>query len=417
MSQLPHYFQFKIITIFLLGISSGLPLALSGSALALMLLESGVDIAKISLFGLASTPYAFKYLWSPLVDNLRIPILSKLLGRRRSWLLLTQALLTVVILFVGLQVNISENLFFIGISILTLSFLSATQDIIIDAYRIEILSEEDQGMGVATAVLGYRVGMLLSGAGSLYLAHFFGWKIAYCTIGSLILPGLIAAFLYGEPINDQAKPVESGLINWFSHAFIKPFLEFIGRQNWILILLFIMLYKLSDAYLSMMTTPFLVEIGFSKLEIANIIKIYGFIAMSCGMFVGGYLLKSYKNSYSLLAFGLILESLSNLAFLVQSLYGHDNMILTFVISVENLCSGISTAMLVAYISNMVNKEFTATSYALLTSFVAVGRATLSSSAGSMTLLLGWTNFFIFTSLLSLPAFICLYYLYHKNKKQ
>ena len=411
------YLKPKMLVIMMLGVASGLPLSLSASTLSAMLMDRGIDIAKIAIFGLASTPYAFKYLWSPLIDNLSLPILNKVLGRRRSWLLLTQTLLFLTIIFVGFYGVQAPNLFILGAGVFCISFFSATQDIIIDAYRIEILTNKEQGAGAAVITFGYRIGMLLSSAGSLFIAEYLNWAIAYYSVALFLIPGALAALVYGEPsLPERSQKVHSNFIAWLRHSFADPFIEFIKQKNWFVIICLVLLYKLSDAYIGMLTTPFLMDIGFSKVEIASIIKLYGFLTTIAGTFIGGYLIAKYQNMGFILMLGLVLQCVSNLVFVVQTSHGYNPSVLVGVISVENFCSGLSNASLVAYISTIVKKEFTATHYAILSSLAVVGRTVISSSAGFVVFILGWINFFYFSAFLSLPAFICLYYLYYRKNK-
>lgn len=409
------YFRMRMIVIMLLGITSGLPLPLSASTLAAMLMDISVDVTKIAVFGLASTPYVFKCLWAPLIDNLNIPMIGKLFGCRRSWILLSHTLLFITIVFVGLYTASTPNLMVLGIGVFCMAFFSATQDMVIDAYRIEILSDEDQGAGAAMATFGYRIGMLISSAGSLFIAEYLNWAISYTFIGICLFPGIIAVMLYGEPkIKRKSKSDFYTFFSWLKRSFSDPFVEFVKQKKWVLIILLVLLYKLSDTYIGMLTTPFLMDIGFSKIEIASVIKLYGFLAIIIGMFIGGYLISRYKNMGNILMIALFLQCTSNLVFVVQAIYGHNILVLIGVISAENFCSGLSSAALVAYISTIVKKEFAATHYAILSSLAVFGRIIISSSAGLVVEQLGWINFFYFASLLSLPAFICLYYLYYKK---
>ena len=405
----------RMLVVFLLGMTSGLPLALSASTLGVMLIDNGINIKEVAVFGLASVPYAFKYLWAPLIDGVRLPIITQWLGRRRSWLVTTQLFLCGTIICTGEYVAQDANLLMLGIMVFSIAFFSATQDVIIDAYRIDILSDSDQGMGAAVATFGYRIGMLISGAGCMMLAEYFGWGVAYLTIALMLLPGAIAALLYGEPkASMEIKQDFDSVLEWIRHSFCDPFLEFLKYKNWVFAILLIMAYKLSDAFIGILTAPFLMDIGFSKLEIAAIVKVYGFIATICGMFIAGYLLSRSVEIKKMLFTGLILQALSNLAFVVQSHYGHDNSVLIVVIFIENFCSGLSNAALVSYISVMVKKEFSATHYAVLSSLAVLGRTTISTTSGMVASALGWTNFFAFSMLLSLPALLCLYYLYYKK---
>ena len=417
------YLQPRILVIALLGLASGMPLCLSASSLATMLSEQDVSIKDIAMFGLASIPYAFKYLWAPYIDKLSIPFFTAKFGRRRSWLLCIQVFLILSIIFVGLYGLYPDKMTLstLAIGVICLAFFSASQDIVIDAYRIEILSNEEQAAGAAAAAFSYRIGMLISGAGGLVLAHYMNWFMAYLISGLVLVPGGIAAFLYGEPNVKYKIEKIKNVSNIFQVLWLslsELFRDLVQQKNWLAMVIFIATYKLSDAYIGMVTTPFLVEMGFSKAEIASVSKLYGFIATSAGMLFCGYLLKRNKDLKLMLVIGLILQALSNIVFGMQAFYPGDVEVLIGVISVENFCGGLSSAVLVSYISSIVKKDLTATHYALLSSLAAFGRSVISSSSGYSVSLLGWVNFFIFSAFLSLPALICIYYLRcNKNNKR
>lgn len=407
------YFQRKILIILLLGFTSGLPLSLSASTLLTMLKDYGLDISVIGLFAAVSIPYSLKFFWSPLIDNLKLPVLSNILGRRRSWLFLTQSLLAIAIFLLGVIDPIAD-LYLVAIVAVIVAFLSATQDIIIDALRIEMLKDGEQGAGAASIVFGYRVAMLVSSAGALTLAHFYDWKFSYFCMCLLMLPGILTNLLLVKEPQVKATKPKTEFIEWFKKAFIEPFTEFLSRKNSIIILIFIILYKLGDAYLGTMTNPFLMELGFDKLEIAKIVKLYGFWATMAGVFVGGWMVAriGIKNS---LFIGCVLQTLSNLVFIVQAEAGHDPLVLTGVIMIENFTSGIGSPVIVAYLSSLCNLNFTATQYALLSSFAATARSTLSTPSGYLAKYLGWTDFFILTAVISIPAILLVNFCFKGTK--
>ena len=392
------------MTIFVLGFISGLPLALTASTLLTMLKDSGIEIQTIGLFASVGTPYALKYLWAPLIDNLNLPILSKILGRRRSWMFLCQILLMLSIITLGV-IDPVTNLGAIAVVALTISTLSATQDIVIDAIRIEMLNENEQGAGASAVVFGYRLAMLTSTAGALILAHHFDWTFSYFCMGLLMMIGIITTLLISEPnVKKEVKVRDFG--DWVVNAVINPFVEFLIRPRSLIILLFVILYKIGDAYLGVMTNPFLIELGFDKLEIAKVVKTYGFFATMAGIFVGGVLVERLGIKKSLFI-GCALQTLSNLAFIVQAEAGHDVNVLTAVITIENFTGGLGTPAIIAYLSRLCNLNYTATQYAMFSAFASFARSFLSTPSGYFAVNLGWTNFFILTALLSIPAIFIL----------
>lgn len=408
------YFRPKLLAILALGFASGLPLALTASTLTAWLFESGVERAAIGLFAAVATPYALKFLWAPLVDGLPIPILSKLLGRRRGWLAASQAALIAALLMLGLA-DPGAAPFTVATLAFAVAFFSATQDIVIDAYRVELLKPEEQGAGAAMAVLGYRFGMIASSAGALYLAQYFGWTAAYWVMAALLVVGLLAALLIGEPkaAADEnpsltsRQPLAAG--DWLKQYVVEPFSEFMRREHWLVILLFIMLYKFGDAFMGIMTNPFLLDLGFSKAQIANIVKIYGLAATLIGSAIGGWMVYRLRLMKSLWICG-ILQGATNLVFILQAKLGADAMFLAVTITLENLSGGMGTAAFVAYISLLANRHFTATQYALLSSLAAVGRTWFSTPAGLVAETLGWEWFFFFSALLAVPGLIVLWWL-------
>lgn len=387
--------------ILLLGFSCGLPLPLTLSTFSAFLHDYAFTLHSIGLLTLTQAPYILKPLWSPFLDHIKPPLFSGF-GKRRGWLIIVQFFLFFSILLLG-QFNPQNSLALISLIALSMSFFSASQDIIVDALRVESFKDDEQGVGVAYYTFGYRVAMFVATAGALYTAHVKGWEIAFFTLAILSLIGMLAAFIIDEPHHKTAKE-RTNILEWFRHAFIDPFEEFTNRRNWFLVLVFVLFYKLSDAYLGPMSTPFFLKMGFSKLEIAKIVKTYGLAATLLGTFLGGYLVRFFS-IYVLLFWGAVIASVSNLAYILQFDAGYDIKVLMLVIGLENLASGISSAIFVAYLGIICNKEFTATQFALLTSLSAVSRTTLAATSGIVAETVGWVDFFIFSAILCLPALV------------
>lgn len=405
------YTRPRMLAILALGFSSGLPLALTAGTLSIWLAESGVSKSAIGLFAAIGTPYALKFLWAPLVDGLRLPLIGHL-GRRKSWLLLSQIMLIASLVALGFS-DPASNPWMTALCALFVAISSATQDIVIDAYRVEILPHEEQGGGAGALVLGYRFGMIVAGAGALFLAASLGWTLTYMIMAALVPIGFIAAIFVGEPVlAAQAKKSASGAA-WLRDHVIEPFADFMTREAWPAILLFILLYKFSDAFMGIMTNPFLIEIGFVKEQIAKIVKLYGVIATIVGSLAGGALVMRIGVMRSLWICG-ILQALTNLAFVMQARIGADEAFLALTITMENISGGMGSAAFVAFISNLCNKQFTATQYALLSAFASFGRTWLSTPAGWVAEKLGWEWFFAFSALLAIPGLVVLFYLQKKH---
>ena len=419
------YADRRVLSILFFGFASGLPLALTIGTLFMWLAEVGVNKTTIGLFALAGTPYTLKFLWAPLVDRMPIPYLTGWIGRRRGWILFTQLLLMATIAGLGGANPVAQPglTAFLALSV---AFWSATQDIAIDAYRVEILEERQYGAGAATIVLGYRIGMLVSGAGALYLATYVSWSATYGIMAGFMIVGMITVLLNPEPsVRKSRESVEqerriaaylesrpdlkgnkAKVLAWIYGAVISPFADFIGRRGWLVILLFILLYKFGDALAGVMTMPFYVELGFTKIQVANITKIFGMAAIIIGAVIGGVMVDRLGILKSLFICGL-LQMFSNLMFAVLAMVGHDLRVLTLAIAVENLSGGMGTAAFVAYLSSLCNVAYTATQYALLTSFMAFGRTVLTSSGGWLADQMDWVSFFVLTTVAALPGLLLL----------
>ena len=448
------YLEPRVIAVLFLGFSSGLPLALTGATLAAWLTDARIDLTVIGFFALVGTPYSVKFLWAPLIDRLRLPLMSRVFGRRRGWLLSVQVLLAAAVVALALC-NPADSPWLVASLALAVSFLSASQDIVVDAFRIESLEDRQQGAGAAVYIGGYRIAMLASGAGALVLAQYYGWPLSYLAMAALLAIGMVTVLVSREPdanaerqAEDERRALEFARLaggdgqsplraagRWLYGAVVAPFLEFLTRPAAAAILLFVLLYKFGDALAGTMTTPFILKIGFTKEQLAEIAKVYGFGATMLGVFLGGYLIRAIGILKGLWICG-ILQALSNLMFAVQAWYGDNSLVLIMTISAENLAGGMGTAAFVAYLSALCNVAYTATQYALLSSFMAAGRTFMSSPAGwlvehldwagawvwitgtappdDVALQVNWIGFFVFTTVAALPGLAMLLWLMRKG---
>jgi PAT family beta-lactamase induction signal transducer AmpG len=409
MKAISIYWEKRLIFVFLMGFASGLPFLLSGATLSIWLTEAGVSLTAIGLFALVGTPYNVKYLWAPFIDRVPLPIISKMLGRRRAWMVVIQIGLTVSIVTLGLSKPQSSPEL-TAVFALAVAFFSASQDIVIDAYRIEILDDDQQGAGAAMTQAGYRFGLLASGAGALYLASSIDWSFVYAIMAGLVIVGFIAALFAPVPkadslVSEKIQPTDS----WFRSSVVAPFAEFFKRNNpqtAVIILAFILLYKFGDAFAGVMANPFYVRIGFSKIEIANVSKFFGVFATLLGVFAGGLMVKRFGILRSLLYCG-ILQMFSNLMFAAQAAIGPNVGFLVLTIGIENLSGGMGSAAFVAYLSVLCNTAYTGTQFALFTSFMAFGRTWLSAMSGWIADHTDWVTFFVISTFVALPGLLML----------
>lgn len=414
-ASLAVYSDRRVMLIFPMGFASGLPLLLTFSTLSAWLASAGVSRSAIGAFALVGTPYAFKFVWSPLIDRLPPPLP---LGRRRGWGVTIQIALIVAVFAMGLC-DPRRDLPVMGILALIVAFLSASQDIVIDAWRVEILAPDQQGPGAAMIQTGYRVAMLASGAGALIIAARAGWFAAYAAMAALLLVGMIV-FLFGP---EPAAPVEipsaarargwQTLRSWLATAVEGPFADFMRRPLWPLILLFVLGYKMGEAMAGVMSMPLYVSLGFSLEEIAAVSKLVGFFATIVGALVGGVVTVRLGVMRALILCGL-LQSAGNLFYVLQAIGGHRLDYLALCVAAENITGAMAGAALVAYLSNLCSPAFTATQYALLSSLSAVGRTLIASSGGVIADRLGWVSFFMLTTVVTLPALLLLVWITRRN---
>ncbi|MDY0242086.1 MAG: AmpG family muropeptide MFS transporter [Rhodospirillaceae bacterium] len=408
------YWDRKVLTVLVLGFASGLPLLLTFSTLSAWLAKDGVSRTSIGLFALVGTPYALKFLWSPLIDRLPPPLP---LGRRRGWGVSIQLVLIIAILALG-ACDPLQDIGIMAALAVVVAFLSASQDIVIDAYRVELLDDDQQGAGAGAVQTGYRLAMLASGAGALVVADLFGWFAAYGLMACLLLLGMAALLLGPEPSrapasgagprerrDDEGVAGRGGQIGtWLHGAVICPFADFMARPGWVVVLVFVITYKLGEAMAGVMAVPLYISLGFSLSEIAAVSKVFGFAATIVGSLLGGALVSRMGILRTLLFCG-VLQSAGNLFYVLQAQAGHQIPVLALCVFAENLTGGMAGAALVAYISGLCNVAYTATQYALLSSLTAVGRTVFASSGGALAEAMGWTSFFLMTTVVTVPALL------------
>ena len=410
------YREPRLLAVLFMGFSSGLPLPLTLGTLSFWLAQSGVSRTAIGLFALIGIPYNFKFLWAPLIDRLPVPVLTRLLGRRRSWALVLQAALALAILALGFTDPKTDAATTALVAVIV-AFLSASQDIVIDAYRIELLTPEQQGAGAAATQWGYRFGMIAASAGALYASAFGGWHFAYTVMAALMGVGMVTVWLTPEPEVPVVPAVGRGIagaIEWLRTAVWAPLADFFGREMWVAILLFVVLYKFGDALAGVMANPLYVSLGFSASEVAAISKVFGVFMTLVGVALGGVAVARWGLFPSLLVCG-VLQNVSTLMYAALAMAGHDNTMLAVSIALENVTGGLGSAAFVAYLSRLCNLRFTATQYALLSSLAAVGRTMLAASGGYLADKLDWVLFFTLATFAGLPGLLVLLWLMRRER--
>ena len=394
MSSLRRLLNKQTWIILLMGISSGLPLALTGGTLQAWMKSENVDLTTIGLFAFVGLPYTFKFLWAPIMDRYR-PLGF---GRRRGWMFISQFALILSLIAMSLG-DPKNNLYFIGIIALLVSFLSASQDIAIDAWRREALTDDELGWGSSVHITGYLFAFrMISGAFALILSDYLPWSSVYQIMALVLAVGVISTVICHEPAVEVRPP------QTLREAVIEPFKDYFSKPGAWLILFFIMLYKVGDNMAFQMTIPFYLDLGFSRTEVGAISKLVGWVSLTLGGLTGGALILRWKIIPSLFIFG-ILQGVSTLGFAVLAMVGKSDLGLTLTIAFENLAVGMTSAAFVAFMASLTNKRFTATQYALLTSLMGVPRTLAAAPTGFLAKNMGWTSFFIFCALMALPGLL------------
>jgi len=401
-----------------LGFSAGLPLLLVLGTLSFWLREAGIDRTTIGHLSWVGLAYGFKWVWSPLVDRLPLPVLTRVFGRRRSWLLLSQLVIMGALASMAVT-DPKLSLTPIVWSALAVAFASATQDIALDAYRIESAPTDRQAALAATYQTGYRLAMIWAGAGVLWIAaraevantalyQQQAWQTAYLVMAASMLVGMVTVLLSPEPVHGAIAPARN-LAQWLQGALVAPFVDFLGRYRWqaALILGLIALYRISDVVMGIMANPFYVDMGYTKDQVAAVTKVYGVIMTLAGAFLGGVLSMRF-GVMRVLMLGAILSAASNLLFAWLAGHGHDVTALIFVVSADNLSSGIATAAFIAYLSSLTNVQYSATQYALFSSLMLLLPKFLAGFSGQFVDAFGYSPFFVGTALLGIPVLLLIW---------
>lgn len=420
LQSLKIYTDRRMLIMIGLGFSSGFPLLLVSGTLSLWLKDSGLSYALIGMFALVKTPYSFKWAWAPLIDHIRLPLLGRL-GRRRGWALLTQLCLMFSLLFLSRLTPEVENWKLIFAVAAIVVFCSASQDIVVDSFRVDSFSDQEQGAGSAVFVLGYRIGMIFSGAFALLMADFLSWNDVYLIMSCGALIGIITILLSREPdkeyyFHEQKQPQQTKcerLKVFMRRSVIEPFADFMRHRGWYWILLLIVLFRLSDDYKAPMANIFYDDMGFTKAQIGYISKIYGMLATIIGGLLGGILVNHKGICYSLVITA-ILQGATNLVYIAQAAAGNNIYMLAATICADNLAGGMATTAFVAYLSSLCNTAYTATQYALLSSLMSLTRDIVSSTSGCVAKIIGWPYFFALSGILVLPSLLLLAYMIKKK---
>jgi PAT family beta-lactamase induction signal transducer AmpG len=400
-SKLSAYLQVfrnrRIAVMVLMGFSSGLPIALTASTLQAWMTVEGVNLRTIGIFGLVGLPYILKFLWSPFMDRFVPPVL----GRRRGWIILTQLSLMAGIGAMAFG-SPADGTWTVAALALLVAFTSASQDIVVDAYRTDVLHETERGAGVAVFVTGYRIAMLVSGAFALILSDLIGWRSTYLLMAGLMSVGIGAALLGPEPEQSVVPPKDLQEAVW------GPLKDFFSRRSALMILLMIVLYKLADAYAGAMTTPFLIRgLGFSPTDVGTVNKAFGLVALITGATIGGTLMVRLGLFRSLLAFG-IFQAASILSFVLLAVAGKSYALMIVAIALENFAAGMGTTAFLSLLMGLCNQRFSATQYALLSSLASLGRIFIAPTSGYVAESTGWPGFFLISALAGIPGLLLLW---------
>ncbi|WP_446830922.1 AmpG family muropeptide MFS transporter [Candidatus Foliamicus sp.] len=400
----------RVAAMFFLGFSAGLPFPLVFSTLTAWLADVGVNRGTVGMLAWVGLAYTLKIFWAPLVDTVRLPLLHRMLGRRRSWMLLAQfGVICGLLLLAG--TNPGANIYPVAVFALLAAFSGATQDIAMDAWRIEAVEVERQAAMAASYQYGYRVAMLVSTAGALYLAEFYSWSVSYLTMAACMGVGVVTVILVAEPVRRSTSRAFAGSVGWLRATYLEPLLDIVGRYGRyaLAILAFVGLFRVSDYVMGSMAMPFYLDMGYTKVEIANITKIYGTAATLAGTMAGGLLVGRFGLRAPLIL-STILLPVTNLAFASVAASGESNLwLLGAVVTADNLAMGMSGTAFIAFLSNLTSRNHTATQYALLTSLMALPGKLMSGGSGFLSLEVGWVNFYVLVCLAGLPAILLAIY--------
>ena len=405
------YLHPRVLAMLFLGFSAGLPFLLVAGTLTAWLATADVGMAEIGMFAWIGILYSLKFIWAPLVDRLPLPGLSALLGRRRAWMLVSQTGIAAALIGLAL-LDPAQDLSRIAWFALLVAFASATQDIVIDAYRIEAVDLSTQGAMAASYQTGYRLGIVAAGAGALIIAQLQSWQAAYLTMAALMSVGLLTTLVIAEPESRRAAapPGRSvglaGWSVWIADAFVGPFVEFFQRNGqWAIVLLvFIGFYRVTDMVLGVMANPFYIDLGFSLAEIASITKVFGIFVTLFGAAIGGVAVSRYGLGGPLI-FGAVLLAVTNLFFAGMALTGAELWFLVITISADNLAAGFTGTIFIAYLSGLTNVNYTATQYALFSSLMTLPGKLISGFSGFIVEGTDWFTFFIYASAMGIPGIV------------
>lgn len=416
MKGLKPYMEKPVLANVLIGMASGFPLTLVVGVIGYWLADLGIDKKTIGIFALTALPWGLKFLWSPVLDRLSLGPLTQRFGQRRGWLGLIYVLMAVAIVALAFS-RPDVDPVRTGFIALLIAFLSASHDVVIDAYRIEIMETHQYAHGATTYTLGYRIAYLGTGAGALFLADIIGWREVFLLLPIFLIPGFVVLAWMGEPINpdkemlaEEAENIQR--LGWFYESVVLPFKEFVSRSGWFMLLLFIFVFKIGDALVVYMTPPLLSDLGYSNTEIAQAAKLVGGFALWGGIIAGSFLY-SILGLYRSLMVTILLMALTNVMFSWLALQDNDWNALALTMGFENFASSLGNVAVIAFLSGLCNRNFTATQYALLSAFATLGGRAIGATSGYMATAMDWAPFFVMTALISIPSFMLCIWL---NKK-
>ena len=406
-SSVSPYLEPAALAALFLGISSGFAFSMIGATLTTRLAQQGITKSAVTAFALTFLAYNFKFLWAPIVDNVRLPIIGRF-GQRRSWLWLVGVLVMVAVAFLGVA-DPGTALYQVAVAAIIVGIAGATFDIIIDAYRIELLEPRQLGIGSGMSQYGWRIGSAASGGLALVLAARVGWEAAYIACAAFAIPAMLVGVFMGEPQRHR-EPAKPHGVGEAIVAYFTPLTEFIRREGAIVVLLFVLIHKVGDTLANLTLRLLFADLGFTNDEIAFYDVGVGFVALLIGIFVGGMMYARLGMKRSVLI-SLVLMAVSNLSFAALAAAGHSNIGMASAVAFENFASGIGGVTVVAYLSALCNLRFTATQYALLSALASIaGRFLTATTAGAMITSIGYVNFYLVTTVIALPGVVLFWYM-------